>query len=673
MPSHRRTAPARRRTAALALVATLLTSLAALAGPPPPAAAYPAATVDLKGHGFGHGRGMGQYGALGYALAGSPYTSILDRYYGGTAAGSVGNVTTTVRISRLDGVDTVLTQEQGALTSDVFPGPYGAMLVRAAVGGLDVYTGPGCGGPWTKAGTVGGPVTIASTLTQGDDHRNMLQLCESTSTRWYRGDFQVVLDGGASRTVNRVDLENYLKGVVPRESPAAWGDLGGGAGMDALRAQSVAARSYAYTQNRQAYAKTCDTETCQVYGGVAKQEGGTYTALEDPRTTQAVADTAGQVRVFSGSGAVASTEFSSSTGGWTAGGTFPSVADDGDATPSNPNHDWKASVPVAAIQAAYPGVGALQSVDVAHRNGFGDLGGRVVDLVLVGTGGRQTVTGNDFRLKFGLKSDWFAVTNNAGGGVAGYWQVAADGGIFSFGAAQFYGSMGGRRLNQPVLDMAPTASGNGYWLVASDGGIFTFGDARFFGSTGSIRLNKPVVTMAATPTGNGYWLVASDGGIFSYGDARFAGSTGGMRLNKPVVGMAPTPSGNGYWLVASDGGIFAFGDAPFLGSTGAITLNQPVVGMAATPSGKGYWLLAADGGIFAYGDAAFLGSLPGLAAPGPARGIEGTRTGAGYLISNDAGRVFAFGDAPYLSDVAAAVPGYKGGIRGLAVRAVLTS
>ncbi|HXA28166.1 MAG TPA: hypothetical protein VN193_05405, partial [Candidatus Angelobacter sp.] len=110
--------------------------------------------------------------------------------------------------------------------------------------------------------------------------------------------------------------------------------------------------------------------------------------------------------------------------------------------------------------------------------------------------------------------------------------------------------------------------GGGYWLVASDGGIFSYGDAGFYGSTGSIALNKPVVGMAPTPDGKGYWLVASDGGIFAYGDAQFYGSTGSIALNKPVVGMAATPDGRGYWLVASDGGIFAYGDAGFYGSTG---------------------------------------------------------------------------------------------------------
>jgi hypothetical protein len=83
--------------------------------------------------------------------------------------------------------------------------------------------------------------------------------------------------------------------------------------------------------------------------------------------------------------------------------------------------------------------------------------------------------------------------------------------------------------------------------VASDGGIFTFGDVGFHGSMGGKRLNAPMVGMAAHPSGNGYWTVASDGGIFTFGAAGFWGSMGGTRLNAPIVGMASTPSGNGYW------------------------------------------------------------------------------------------------------------------------------
>jgi ribosomal protein L24E len=78
-----------------------------------------------------------------------------------------------------------------------------------------------------------------------------------------------------------------------------------------------------------------------------------------------------------------------------------------------------------------------------------------------------------------------------------------------------------------MVGMAATPSGQGYWLVASDGGVFSFGDAGFHGSTGSIVLNKPAVGMAPTPSGQGYWMVASDGGIFTFGDAGFSGSAAG--------------------------------------------------------------------------------------------------------------------------------------------------
>ena len=97
--------------------------------------------------------------------------------------------------------------------------------------------------------------------------------------------------------------------------------------------------------------------------------------------------------------------------------------------------------------------------------------------------------------------------------------------------------------------MASTPDGGGYWLVASDGGIFSYGDAAFYGSTGSIALNKPIVGMAPTPDGGGYWLVASDGGIFAFGDTPFFGSTGG-NPSEPTDRRRwrPSPTGGGYWL-----------------------------------------------------------------------------------------------------------------------------
>jgi adhesin/invasin len=97
----------------------------------------------------------------------------------------------------------------------------------------------------------------------------------------------------------------------------------------------------------------------------------------------------------------------------------------------------------------------------------------------------------------------------------------------SFTPAVATAPAGASGLNKPIVQMAATPDGKGYWLVASDGGIFSYGDASFYGSTGALVLNKPIVGMASTPDGEGYWLVASDGGIFSYGDAAFYGSVAG--------------------------------------------------------------------------------------------------------------------------------------------------
>ena len=238
---------------------------------------------------------------------------------------------------------------------------------------------------------------------------------------------------------------------------------------------------------------------------------------------------------------------------------------------------------------------------------------------------------------------WSQVSHTA---TAGYWEVAADGGVFNFGTPPFFGSAGGLHLAKPVIGMAKTPDGQGYWLVALDGGIFNYGNAPFHGSMGGQPLAAPIVGITASPATGGYSEVASDGGIFAF-DAPFLGSMGGHRLEQPVVGMASTPDGKGYWEVASDGGIFAFGNAQFYGSTGAQRLNAPIVGMASTRDGKGYWLVASDGGIFGFGDAPFLGSMGGTQLVAPIVGMTSSTDGHGYLLFAQDGGVFTFGDAEF--------------------------
>ena len=467
-----------------------------------------------------------------------------------------------------------------------------------------------------------------------------------------------------ARTVNEVPLEQYVAGVVPNESPAGWGSLGAAGpqgqawGFQELEAQAVATRSYvmASPNSYGGYADTCDL-ACQTYRG---------TLNESPLTDLATSATGGQVMEFPG-GVVAATQYSASTGGYTNPGVFPAVPDAGDSVcvpgACNPNHDWTTAVPVPTIDATWPQLGDLRSITITGRNGYGDFGGRVTTMTLVGSNQNVSLTGDAFAAGVGLKSDWFttataldspAVAMARSSDGRGYWLAGSNGGIAAFGDATFLGSAEGLPLNRPIVGMAPTPDGGGYWVVASDGGIFTFGDAGFHGSMGGQHLNRPIVGMAATPDGGGLlagglrrrhlhlrrrrvlrldgehadstsrwwaWPPPPTGGATGWWPPTAASSPSATPASpaRPATststgrwsGWPPPPTGAGYWLVASDGGIFTFGDATFSGSTGSLSLVKPVVGMTATPDGLGYWLVAGDGGIFTFGDAGFYGSGAG--------------------------------------------------------------
>jgi hypothetical protein len=108
---------------------------------------------------------------------------------------------------------------------------------------------------------------------------------------------------------------------------------------------------------------------------------------------------------------------------------------------------------------------------------------------------------------------------------------------------------------------APGGSDDGgYLLGASDGGVFSFGDARFYGSLGGTALNKRIIGIATTPDGHGYWLVGADGGVFTFGDAKFYGSLGATGTT-PITGIIA--DGNiGYRLITAQGDAVAFGTNP---------------------------------------------------------------------------------------------------------------
>jgi SpoIID/LytB domain protein len=628
---------------------------------------------------------MGQWGSLGYALGADAgagnftYGQILTHYYGNTTLETLGTApapaslnggNVIVAMTENNGNDLIATAASGTLTATGVTGPATAVLFHLVGPGslYDVYTGPGCAGPWglvasdvtepTAAATNGGPVELCQPGPSIEMHGSLTALANSL---------------GQARTVNTVPLEEYVADVAPSESPSSWATLGGAGpqgepwGFQQSEAQTVAARSYveANPLSYGGYADTCD-QTCQSYPGMK---------YETATSVLAAQDTAGQVMVINGTSTVATTEYSSSSGGYSTGAQFPAVVDAGDAvcistSVCNPNHDWSVTLSAASIEAAYPSIGTYSSLVVTSRNGLGDFGGRVNQLTVSGTAGSVSVTGAAFAAAFNLKSTWFSLAVQQSGGVGGYWIDDAKGGIYAFGGAPFYGSTGNLVLNEPIVGMAATPDGGGYWLVASDGGIFTFGDAGFYGSTGNLVLNKPIVGMAATPDGGGYWLVASDGGIFTFGDAGFYGSTGNLVLNQPIVSMVPTHDGGGYWLVAADGGIFSFGDTTFYGSLGGSPPSSPVVDVAPAAGGTGYWMLEADGTVQAFGSAPTLApaaASPGIAAATSAMtSIVPTADGQGYTLVDSSGQAFSFGDAPYFGDVASAVPGYSGRVVGIA-------
>ena len=400
------------RAFAAALAATLLLVTGfAVAPAAPPAGAQESAptTMSFSGRGWGHGRGMSQWGSQGYATNfGWTHRQILDHYYGGTTMGTRPDRDMRVRLMAQDDKPTVVAIDSGTLllqtpSGTLATGLRAARLTKQPDGKLLVEQASSCNGPWTPVPGSTGQSHVAAVRESGAEP---LRLCRADGVSvWYPGTIEAVVVAGVQRTVNTTSIESILRGVVPRESPASWH-------QEALRAQSVAARSYALAgdSRHQPYADTCDTTLCQVYAGWFQQTaGGSRTATTDPRTDQAITATAGQVRVHTGgasAGQVARTEFSSSSGGWTAGGTFPAVEDRGDSIA--PRHTWRMTVDMSRVEAQYGKGGKLVEVEVLTRNGLGADGGRVLNARLhFSNGTRADVTGNVLRSLSGLHSDWF--------------------------------------------------------------------------------------------------------------------------------------------------------------------------------------------------------------------------------------------------------------------------
>ena len=351
------------------------------------------ATITVKGHGFGHGHGMSQYGAEGAARQGLDYQQIAEFYYPGTQWGTAkGRVTVLVSADTTD--DLIVLARPGLTVRDtagddrVALPDNGARRWKVAVGSDGVNRVLYRTNRWHRWLTVegqgefyaaGAPITL---VTPGGTHG-------------YRGRLRVGVTSTGSRvTVNDVALDNYLQGVVPLEIPASWSPA-------AVQAQAVAARTYAAYERRHpqsgAY-QLCDTSSCQVYGGYDAE----YSA-----SNRAVVATAGRVLVSDHQPAF--TQFGSSSGGWTAAGSvpyLPAKRDPYDGWSGNPVHTWSVRLDDGVLERAWPAVGDLRRITVTGRDGNGHWGGRVGSLVLSGSGGRVTVSGDTFRSVLGLRSTW---------------------------------------------------------------------------------------------------------------------------------------------------------------------------------------------------------------------------------------------------------------------------
>jgi stage II sporulation protein D len=387
----------RRAILVVLVLATLPSGLAVARDAEPPQAQ---ATTTISGRGFGHGRGMSQYGAQGAAIAGKNLKQILDFYYPGTAVGkATGNVRIRLTADSTDGVRVVAANNlrlrdlkagkvyalpKASSRNQWSIDPYGEHGTRVSSFDAKKRT-------WTVWRTLKG-------MAQFEGPGVIALILPTGRQTTYRGIIRATDTAGSHLdTVNVLSLETYLRGVVPREAVVTWRPA-------ALQAQAVAARTYAVYHRKRAGNRAydlCDTIACQVYGGYGDEE---------PSTNAAVTATAGQIRLYRNTPIIA--EFSSSNGGATAAGDAPYQlikADSWDAYPGNrnPNASWTVTRPTAQLQAAF-GVGAIRSLRVIARTGIGPGGGRVLKVEAVGASGKKVLTGDQLRGKLSLRSAWFS-------------------------------------------------------------------------------------------------------------------------------------------------------------------------------------------------------------------------------------------------------------------------
>ena len=391
-----------RRTLSLAVAGTLIASATLLSAASAGAVeTYPRplnGTVAISGHGYGHGHGMSQWGAYGAATQGLTWQQILGFYYPGTALANLGNPTIRVRLDAVgSGTLHVYSTAGLRLAGNALPtagiSQYRAWTLSTGRLQIDALSSAG----WRSYTSSASPAVFSSSS-------GLVPVMLANGTqRAYRGSIYANWASSTSVTpVNVLPMESYLRAVVPAEMPASWQG-------NALRAQAVAARSYAGYDRAHAPAgrtwDTCDTTSCQMYSGVP---------AEYATSDAAVAATAGQTLTYGGTPAF--TQFGSANGGWTAAGSqpyLPAKADPYDGAIPNSANSWTTSITVAAIQGQWPSIGTYSQLRILSRDGHGQWGGRVLTAAIDGSKGSVAVTGATIRSAFGLRSEWFIPTYRA--------------------------------------------------------------------------------------------------------------------------------------------------------------------------------------------------------------------------------------------------------------------
>lgn len=229
----------------------------------------------------------------------------------------------------------------------------------------------------------------------------------------------------------------------------------------------------------------------------------------------------------------------------------------------------------------------------------------------------------------------------------GYVVQDAVGGVFTFGAAPFHGSLPERGVGAAAVDLATTDSGTGYLVLDGPGGVHAFGTARFFDSLPGRGVGAVAEAIVTVP--EGHLVLDRAGGVHAFGAAAFLGSLPGRGVAAEAVDMAVVNDGAGYLVLDRVGGVHAFGTAAFLGSLPGRGVATEAVGIAVVPGG--YLVVDRVGGVHAFGAAQFIDSLPGRGVNAQAADIQAIDSGAGYYVLDRVGGVHAFGTATYMGSL----------------------